>query len=68
MAALQDMITAAQSDPDAARQLLGVFTVFSRRETFVQQTCRELIRAGVPEQFLPDDDEITAGTWQAGPT
>jgi len=67
MAALQDMITAAQADPDAARQLLGVFTVFSRRETFVQQTCRELIRAGVPEQFLPDDDEIAAGSWQAGP-
>lgn len=63
MAALQDAITAAQTDPASARQLLGVFTAFCRRRPFVEATCRELVRAGVPEEFLPDQDEIADISW-----
>ena len=53
MAALQDAITAAQTDPASARQLLGVFTAFCRRRPFVEATCRELVRAGVPRSSFP---------------
>jgi hypothetical protein len=68
MSALHEAIAAAWTDPAAARQLLTMFTAFSRRPAYFHRTRGDLIGARVPEQFLPTYDEINYQCGAPAPT
>lgn len=51
-------ITAARTDPGAARQLLIMFGSFARTVATFNRLRQGLIDAGIPAQFLPDHREL----------
>lgn len=51
-------IDAARADPDTARGLLRMLTLFCTSPTSFHRDRQLLIDAGIPELFLPDHHEL----------
>ncbi len=58
MAELEVVMTQARTDPDAARQLLGLLTFGCRTLARFEEQRAFLFGAGIPAEFLPSAREL----------